>query len=95
MLVSVSDSAVGSINFFLNVTNTVWPWAIEENCIAWTTLGPVVYVIVLLTPSESVNVKGLGNSIKDDVTGWNIVPVLSEPVAKSVYWDIALRIDTK
>ena len=52
-------------------------------------------MIVLDTPSASVNVKGLGSSTKEQVTGKKLTPVLSLPEAKSVYCDIALNIDTK
>jgi hypothetical protein len=63
----------------------VCPAEIPENCTACTTSGPVLYVIVLSVPSESVYVKGLGNSIKEHVTGAKLTPVVSEPELKSVY----------
>ena len=77
IVANVSDSAVGSINFFLNVTCAVCPDEIPANCIACTTDGPVEYVIVLDTPSESVYVNGLGNSTSDEVTGAKLIPVVS------------------
>ena len=56
-------------DFFLKVTNTVWPADIPTNCTACTTLGPVVYVLVLSVLVSSVYVNGLGNSINEYVTG--------------------------
>ena len=90
-----TDFSAGSINFFLNVTCAVCPDAIPANCIACTVEGPVVYVIVLDTPSLSVYVNGLGNSTSEQVTGEKFTPVVSEPALKSVYCDIALSIETK
>ena len=42
IVASVSDSAVGSINFFLNVTKATCPADIPENCTAFTASGPEV-----------------------------------------------------